>query len=143
MACCFRVHGENLEIDSLLVEISIEPSNVWHKGEPRLKSKPDGRKTEHSGATFIASDAEMWEYDNQVEDAIEFLKENEEDIKTIVAFKGVECVRLDFGINLTESFVNSDYLPPPLLAMAGNLNIGIELSHYPPPKEDEPEETES
>jgi hypothetical protein len=143
MSCYFRVVGKKLEIDELLKKVNLEPDRVWHKGEPRFKSKPKGKKKPHSGASFVASDAEMTEFDLQVNEAIQFLETYKEDIEKLVAYPGVEEARLDFGINLREMFINSDYLPPKILALAGNLNIAIELSHYPPAKEDAPEEDES
>jgi len=82
----------------------------------------------------------MSEFNLQVEEAIHFLKTFKEDLEMMVAYPGVEEARLDFGIALRDSFINSDYLPPEILALAGNLKIAIELSHYPPSEDDAPEE---
>lgn len=78
----------------------------------------------------------MWEFPVQVKEATEFLKRHEKDIETIVAFPNVEAA-LDFGIELKRDFLNCDYLPPELLRLAGNLGIGIELSHYAPTEEED------
>lgn len=139
MSCIFRVVGKKLEIDSLLKKVNLEPYRFWHKGEKKTKNK----KYTHSGACFAASNAEHWEFKLQVEDAIHFLESFKKDIEVIVAFPGVEEPTLDFGIELQESFLNCDLLPPKLLRLAGNLNIAIELSHYPPGKEEEPEKIKS
>jgi len=143
MSCYFRVVGKKLLIDELLEKVDMEPCSVWHKGEPRLTSKPKGKKRLHSGASFVASGAEMTEFNLQVEESIQFLEEFKKEIEIMVAYPGVEEARLDFGINLRDAFINSDYLPPKILALAGNLNIAIELSHYPPCNDETSEENES
>ncbi|GFE58738.1 DUF4279 domain-containing protein [Geobacter sp. AOG1] len=142
MACVFRVFGDNLEIDALLEKLNMEPYRLWRKGEPRNWRFPEGKKSECSGACFTASDAEMWEFPIQVEETTEFLKMHEKDIKTIVAFPNAEAA-LDFGIELKRDFLNCDYLPPELLRLAGNLGIGIELSHYAPTEEEDQIEEQS
>jgi len=143
MSCVFRVVGDDLEIDALLVELKMEPYRLWRKGEPRNWRNPEGKKSECSGACFTASEAEMTEFSTQVMDATEFLKEHREDIEAIVAFPGVEEAALDFGIELKRDFLNCDYLPPQLLRLAGSLNIAIELSHYAPTDEDDSKKNES
>ena len=143
MSCVFRVEGDRLDIDALLEKITLEPYRLWRKGEPRYWKYPDGKKYECSGACFSASEAEMSEFNVQVEDAIAVLKTHQRDIEVIVSFPGVEDPELDFGIELKRDFLNCDYLPAELLRLAGSLNIAIELSHYAPTDEDDSKKDES
>ena len=131
MSCILRVFGERLDIDKLISTVSMEPDHVWHKGEPRYKSSPEGDKIIYSGAFFYASDADMEEPQIQIEEATEYLNNNLEAIKDMTKFSGVEEVILDFGIELRDVAIHSDYLTPALVKVAGEAGIGIELSHYP------------
>lgn len=130
MSCVLRVWGNDLDIDALLEMIKIEAYRVWHKGDP-VSSKAALPIQTYSGACFTVSDAKFHEFEHQVEDAISFLERSAGDISFIAAFPGVEGAAIDFGIELRQVFVHCDYLPPKLLALAGPLGIGIELSHYP------------
>ena len=125
-----RVSGCNLEVDSLLALVQIVPDRVWRRGEPRVKSNAND-KFQHSGATFVASDADLYDFDLQVECATEFLKEHSGDISTIIAFKGVEDTVLDFGIGLRDTAIHCDILTPQFLKAAGDAGVIVELSHYP------------
>ncbi|MEO6908014.1 MAG: hypothetical protein ABI210_09010 [Abditibacteriaceae bacterium] len=67
----------------------------------------------------------------QIEDAIAFLKTNHDELVRLKNFTGAETVCLDFAIEDRDVAVQYDYFPPALLRWAGNLNIGIEVSRYP------------
>lgn len=49
---------------------------------------------------------------------------------------------LDFGVAWRNVIAQSDYLPPTLIIIAGELGIGIEISHYPVEEIDEPSDPE-
>jgi len=79
----------------------------------------------------------------QIEDAHTFLREHEEALRSLTATHETTDIRLDFpySCRLDEQiFMQCDYLPPEFLRLAGELGIGIELSHYPPIEEDEDSE---
>lgn len=135
MSCILRVYGSSLNVETLLAQTALEPDRVWKKGEPRFKSKPNGETLNNSGASFLASDADMSEFDTQTDDASVFLEENHSEIRKIVVFPGVEGVVLDFGVELRDVTIHSDYLPPKLIQAAAQVGIGVELSHYPCSKE--------
>ena len=67
----------------------------------------------------------------QIPDAIEFLRRNQTELVRLSAFSGISDKRLDFGYVRRDVAVQYDYLPPELLSEAGALGIGIELSLYP------------
>jgi len=138
MSCIFRVCGDNLDIESLLSIVALQPDRVWRRGEPRRKNKD--KVHTFSGATFTASGADFSEFDVQVEDATRFLEDNHQDVLTMVAFEGVEDVRLDFGIEFRDVAIHGDFLPNHFLRAAGAAGISVLLSHYPCPDEDDQSE---
>jgi hypothetical protein len=128
-----RISGLNLDMDSLIQQIALEPESVWRKGEPKFGSRPNGTEHKHqrSGANYLVSDAEFEDFEGQKSDAAEYLKLHETEIKEILSFPGLERAVLDFGISRRDVAVQSDYFPPELIKLAGGLGLGIELSQYP------------
>jgi hypothetical protein len=102
MSCILRVSGGQLDVDALLASVRLTPDRVWNCGEPRARSKPDGKCYEDSGVTYLASDADFGDFDKQVEEATRFLEDHSTQIAGIVTFKGVEEATLDFGIELRD-----------------------------------------
>lgn len=131
MSCVLRVSGDHLDVDSLLSSVHLRPDNIWHRGEPRRRSKPNGRSREDSGVTFLASDADLSEFELQIEEATKYLEDHAGLIAGIVSFEGVQNAILDFGIELRDTAIHSDTLPPGFLRAACNAGIAVELSHYP------------
>lgn len=132
MSCILRVFGSSLNVEALLAQTALEPDRVWKKGEPRFKTKPDGETLNNSNASFLASEADMSEFDIQTREASFFLEKNHSEIRKMVVFPGVEEVVLDFGVELRDYAIHSDYLPPKLIQVAAQAGIGLELSHYYP-----------
>ncbi|WP_210420384.1 hypothetical protein [Aquisphaera giovannonii] len=81
------------------------------------------------------SDRRWDDLPGQIEDAIEFLQRHRNDLERLRAAPGVVDIRLDFPYELRidedNVWAQFDYLPPKLLALAGALGIGIEMSLYP------------
>ncbi|RYG67881.1 DUF4279 domain-containing protein, partial [bacterium] len=127
MSCMLRVSGENFDVDTFLAQSQLEPNNVWHKGEPRYKNQI----RLHSGFSVIASNADMDDPQQQVEEVIVFLKTNQNELAKLRDFPNVEEPILDFGIRDRDVAVQSDRFPAELLHLAGSLNIGLEVSRYP------------
>ncbi len=125
MSCIFRVGGSDFDVDAFLNDFALSPDRVFRKGERR------GEKSIHeqAGFTIAASNAEMEEPAQQVRDAIEFLKANQVELEKLRHVPGVTMC-LDFGIADRDVVVQCDRFPPELLRLAGNLEIGIEISHY-------------
>ncbi len=96
-----------------------------NKGKPR----PDG------GLSLSVSNADG-NLTAEIEDAILFLNKHRDPLQVMLSDPSVEDARLDFGYYLRiggSCFGQCDYLPPELLRLAGDLNVGIELSLYPHP----------
>jgi len=131
MSCILRVSGELLDTRALLGGVHIEPDRVWQKGEPRVKSRPDGRLNGTSGVTFIVSDADFRNFDSQLLDAVGFIDHNRRCLEFIRDFPSVDWFALDFGIELRDAAIHSDILTPQFLLAAASIGVSVELSHYP------------
>jgi len=129
MSCVLRISGKALDIDALLSSVALAPNQTWRKGE--LRSKAGARTHTDSGVNFIASDAEFDAFDRQVDDATAFLTSNSAAVAALASFPGVERATLDFGVALFEgSFATFSCLPPSLVRLAAQVNLGIEISTY-------------
>jgi hypothetical protein len=124
----FRVSGLVFNVDDFLQESKIVPYDVWHNGE-RKSAK---RVHESSGFSLVASETDMDNPKQQIEDAIAFLKMNQSGLTQLKDFPGAEAKYLDFAIQDRDVAIQCDYFPSELLRLAGNLDIGIEVSRYPP-----------
>jgi hypothetical protein len=84
------------------------------------------------------SDADLTDLRQQARDAIGFLQSNKGELARLVSFPGVEGVELDFGIAWRQDVVTqTDSLPRELVRLAGELGLGVEISHYPASDETE------
>ncbi len=138
MSCILRAGGKGVDVDALLSQISMAPDSIWRSGEQRYPKSATNQKTnEHSGVRFLASGAEFSEFRKQIEEATAFLRENQNDIRGLMAFPGVEGVVLDFGAEIHPPGCASFTFPPELSAIAGNLGLSLCLSVYPVDEEAE------
>lgn len=138
MSCILRAGGNDFDVDALLNQISMVPYSFWRRGEKRYPQSATNQKTnEHSGVRFLASGAELSEFRKQIEDAAAFLRENQNDLKVLIGFPGVEGAVLDFGAEIHPPGWASFTFPPELSGIAGNLGIALCLSVYPVDEEAE------
>jgi len=132
MSAVLRVSGVAFDPDRFCAGSGLDPCKLYRKGERVFPaSRPDGRRNDKSGINVVASDAGFNEFPRQVEEATAFLVAHRADLARLRSFPGVEDMTLDFGIPRRDVVVHSDYLPPALLRLSGELGIGIELSYYP------------
>ena len=135
MSCILRISGDTLDVDALLSECSIPVDRIWIKGEPRTLR---GKFYSSSGANFLASDADLDEFDRQVSETTEFLKSHSTSIAKLAEFPGVQYAVLDFGVCITEGNVAQfSYFSPSFIQFAATAKVGLEVSHYACSEEDE------
>ena len=135
MSSILRISGESLDIDALLSVFSLPFDRVWRRGEPRVLK---GKLHSDSGANFLASDADLDEFDRQVSDATDYLEQHAPIIAKMVEFPGVQNARLDFGFSLYEgNAAQFSFLPPKLVRLSASAGIGLEISYYACNKDDE------
>jgi hypothetical protein len=130
MSCVLRIGGVQLDVEALLHRVALSAYRVDRKGSPRrLRNRG---VFEESTIHGDVSDADFADLAKQVADAIRFLEANAEAVRAAVRFPGVGRATLDFAIASKDVAIDSSYLPPDLLRIAGELGVGIELSTYPP-----------
>ena len=99
MAAVLRASGPDFDVDAFVADCDWDISKVYHRGEAVLpKTQPNGRKHTESGLNVVVSDAGFHGFREQIEDAIEFLKDSAFEVRKLAAFPGVTGVVLDFGI---------------------------------------------
>ena len=123
--CVLRVSGENFMVNDYLADSSLQPYSVHQRGEIGRRS----RRFPHSGLSLDVSTANG-DFKTEVADAIQFLSTHEAELLRLRNFPGVTDMRLDFGYYRRDVAAQFNYLPPDLIARAGRLAIGIELSLY-------------
>jgi len=129
MSCILRIGGTDLKPDDLLRESGLVAYRIDRKGElGLLKNRGPHQK---SSVHVEVSSAGFDDLPGQVADAMTFLRAKESGLRAVVAFPGVEWAQLDFGVDHADVAIDSKYLKPELLVLAGGLGLGIELSIYP------------
>jgi hypothetical protein len=132
--CVLRVSGERFDPDAFLASSTFVPTKVFHRGDSSaLRSRGPSKA---SGFVVPVSDRSWADLQGQIDDGVAFLRTNKAELLRLASDTTVEDVRLDFPMSLRLDGENVmaqfDYLPPALIAEAGPLKIGIELSLYPP-----------
>jgi len=131
MSCVLRIIGEDFDVDSFILKTGIDPYKVFYRGDSKVKSKPDGKKTERSGCAIGASWADQTDFKQQVKDAIGFLESNRDKLLFINSVPEIQYAVLDFGVSYNpDKFTQTQYLPKELLRLTADLGIGIEVSIY-------------
>jgi hypothetical protein len=135
MSCILTISGRNFDVDCFVDKSKLRPYRKSYKGQPRLKTKPDGEKLSRSSISIQTSKAGFDNLKKQIADTIRYLKRNKDKLAHIGSTKGIEYAVLDFGIDLRidrkQVLTQSDTFPNELLKLAGDLGLDIELSIYP------------
>lgn len=138
MSCYLRFCGDELDVREIIETLKLKPSTVWEKGLPRFKSNPK-RLNKHSGFNILVSDSELDNFAKQKIEAIKYLSENKKLLSSIINYKGIDGGGLDFGIEWRNVAVQCDNFLSSLIKLAGQIGLGIELSQYEPPDDEEDE----
>ena len=127
MSCIITVSGKNIDIDALLHDTGMTAYCVWHEGDVLKQNE----KHNNSGANILVSDADLDNFELQIEEATRFLERFSSAVSTLVSFPGVECSTLNFGIALpADAVARIDFLPARFIKAASLTGIEIQLSHY-------------
>lgn len=127
--CILHVDGENFDTHAFLSQTSLQPYDVYRAGDAVIPGAKKERYFDKNGFKIDVSEAD--DFDQQIEDTLVFLDKHREDLQLLVRLN-IDA-QLDFGIsrkNPDDFPIQSDFLPPSLLILAGNLDIGICLTHY-------------
>lgn len=132
MTCILRAGGKNFDVDSFVAESSLAIDSLWRKGEKRFpKSTTNESINESSGIRIVASEADFSDLPQQIADVILFLRQNQQDVKALASFAGIEGAVLDFGAEIYPPGWASFSFPPELLSLTGAAGVTLCLSVYP------------
>jgi hypothetical protein len=138
--CVLHVKSESVSLAEFLRETMLPVYQSHEKGDIRARGKrePYG----DYGFSCNVSEREWTDLAGQIEDAHQFLRQYENELRTLISSHAIDDIRMDFpySCRLDERIsMQCDYFPPEFLYLAGNLGIGIELSHYPPTEDTDSE----
>jgi hypothetical protein len=100
----------------------------YRRGEPRWPAFAQISRT--SGFNLTISEADMGDLATQIDEAIAFLDEHEDELRRLGRFEGVEEIEIDFAVEWRDLATQSDWFPPELLWRAGALDIALRVTHY-------------
>ena len=131
MTCILRVSGKQFASRSFARRTTLPVVSAYVRGEPRLpRTNPKGKKHTTSCVNIEVSAAGFTNLKRQIRDAVSFLGRNRLALRRLARIRGVEQLTLDFGVTDRAVAAQFDYFPPDLIAAAGSLGIGIEVSRY-------------
>lgn len=140
MTCILRAGGTNFDVDDFIAKSSLVVESFWRKGEEKFAhSKSSEKINEASGIRIVASRADFSELSRQFEDVIIFLRQNQEPVRELASFSGVEGAVLDFGAEIYPPGWATFTFPVELLQLAGSVGVSLCLSVYPTETDDEPD----
>jgi hypothetical protein len=136
--CMLRVVGCDFDVDQFLSDSSIQPTKVYHKGEPRLPAtQPKGPTHPDSGFNAEVSGKEWDDLAGQIQDALTFVADHHAELDRLRSFHGVDGIQIDFPIYLrigrNDVAVQGESFPAALAFAAGSHGIDLAFSIWPPP----------
>lgn len=111
-----------------------------HDRGDEMSSADETSRHEDYGFSCDISERKWADVEGQITDMISFLEVYTPHLQLLQQEYGITSWRFDlpYECELTEThFMQVNFLPPKLLALAGKLNIGIELSLYWPSADEE------
>ena len=139
MSCVLHVSSSDTDLAPFIAKSRLPIYQSHRRGEmPTIGRKKSAH--EDFGFKCDVSDREFSDLPGQIADALLFIQRHEAELRELRAEYKIDDLRLDFPhwLRIGEATITqSDYLPPSLLSIAGDLGIGIELSLYTR-SEDEP-----
>jgi hypothetical protein len=127
--CVLHVTGVDLDPSTVLGGTGLQPYAQYRTRDLQTVGRNKGQPRECGGFKLLVSDSD--DLQQEVHDAIDFLRRNLDSLRMVMSAKTVEDARLDFGYFRRPVVAQFDYLPPDFLRLAADLGMGIELSLYP------------
>jgi hypothetical protein len=130
VSCVLRAIGAEFDVEAFLRESSLAGATPFHRGEPRTGAHPAGDTRTASGFTLTVSDAPLDDLEAQVSGATDFLRVQEDELRRLGQFPGLQEMCLDFGIGRRDVAAQVSVFPAELLWQAGALDIDLVVTHY-------------
>ena len=124
--CIFVASGLNFDVDRYLPTSPFKAAGIFRKGQIPPKSNPGKLPREDSGFSVIVSESPDLELAQQLEDALMFLVNHEQDLVNLKK-AGMDNMLLDFGVEF-KTAQRSDYLPPELMVALARFSMGLVFS---------------
>lgn len=132
MTCVLRAGGTDFDVDVFVATSALTPHSIWRRGASRYpQASPGGDRHDTSGLRILVSKAEFSDLSLQVADAVEFLQQHHDAVRTLAANEGVTYACLDFAAEMSPPGWASFTFPPELLSLAGAAGVSVCLSVYP------------
>lgn len=129
MSCVLRASGQGFDVEAFLAGSPFAGAAV-----PLGKEAGAGRDGQDprsvSGFRLELSPAGGDDLQVEIEEAIAFLDEHEEELRRLGSFRGVDEVCLTFGVQWRQLPAQTDHFPPELLWRSGALDIALEITHF-------------
>ncbi|WP_153306595.1 hypothetical protein [Desulfogranum japonicum] len=132
--CVLHVSSKTTSFAAFLENSQFPAYKKHEKGEVnKIRYKPV--TYQDYGFSSVVSKGEWDDLAGQISDAHTFLQKYGQELRSVISTHEDIDIQLDFpySCRLNEHILmHSDYLPPEFLKLAGELGIGITLSHYYP-----------
>ena len=125
-----HVASDSSSFKTFLEQTKLPINQSHEKGDVYKSKKPPYQ--DYAFSCKVSED-KWYDFDGQVQDILEFLKRFKTELLTLMQKYPVDDIRFDIGYSCeinNKILVQCEFLPPELLTLAGQLNIGIELSIY-------------
>ncbi len=127
--CILELYSDIKSFKEFSKTSNLKNFKISEKGEYKNELKKS--IFENYVITFNISNKEFNDLNGQIEDAINFHKNNFDEINELISESKITYAFISFPINIKSNFViKRFYFPKELLILAGNLNIGIESALY-------------
>lgn len=125
MSVFLSARGEKFDVDAFLIGSTLEADDVFYFGR---KSNSLSRAAKASGfSVYISEEPDTLRALSDA--AAAYLENHKIELAHLQSHPGVSEITLDFYYDhRPEAAIQCDFLPAKLLALAGSLNIDIELS---------------
>lgn len=133
MSCVLRASGIYFDVDEFLKTSTLDVLTAFRCGAVQFPISSITRRSEYSGMSVSVSTRETSDLNGQIEDAISFLSENDQELKRLRNFPGLERIDLDFPVEDRDLVYQRDGFPHQLLSLLGSLRIGLIISRHPVP----------
>jgi hypothetical protein len=130
VSCVLRAVGAEFDPDAYLAGSPFPRAASYRVGARGAEERTV------AGFNVTVSEKGFRDLDAQIEDAIEFLDQHEDELRRLGRFPGVQEVELEFGIEWRDASPQTDAFPPDLLWRAGALDIGLRVTHYLMPQKE-------
>ena len=128
--CVLHAVGLEFDVEAFLATSTFQAHAVYGRNEAAALPGSGDRGKTPSGFGLSVSDAKPDDLRGQIRDAVLFLDGQEDELRRLGSFPGVEIVALEFRVRWQDGAPQTESFPPELLWRAGALDITLQVSHF-------------